>query len=67
MNDLSTWGPYVVTAIFAAGGAYAAVRMETRFLWRKIEEHERDIEHLRTKTEAELVKIVSILLQRKLA
>lgn len=41
--------PAVLSAVFAGGGAYAAVRVEIRHLWRKIAEIERELLRLRNR------------------
>lgn len=35
-GDIPGWAAALLSAIFAAGGAYGATRIELRFLWRDV-------------------------------
>lgn len=41
----------LLSALFAAGGAYAAVRVELRFVWRELGRIDRALEHLGQRVE----------------
>lgn len=49
MTEFMQYATPILSAAFAAGGAYAAVRVELRHVWRKIHELNEEILRLRVK------------------
>ena len=46
---MESYLPAILSAVFSAGGAYAAVRIEFRHVWRKMAELEAEILRLRSR------------------